>query len=67
MLDIYFKLLNSMIMEYLVLFAPSVNGLATKRNDEQVLLTVEELTVLIDMLEDERLRRWSEENVIATL
>ena len=56
-----------MIMEYLVLFAPSVNGLATKRNDEQVLLTVEELTVLIDMLEDERLRRWSEENVIATL
>jgi hypothetical protein len=56
-----------MIMEYLVLFAPNVNGLATKRGDEQAQLTVEEITMLIVMLEDEKLRRWSEENVIATL
>lgn len=56
-----------MVMEYTILFAPNVNGLVTKRGDEQALLTVEELTVLIDMLVDERLRRWSEENIIATL
>jgi hypothetical protein len=48
-------------MEYLVLFAPEVNGLATKRNDVQTQLTIEELSKLIDMLEDERLRVWSEQ------
>jgi hypothetical protein len=48
-------------MEYLVLFAPQVNGLATKRNDIQTELSVEELSKLIDMLENEKLRVWSEQ------
>lgn len=47
-------------MEYLVLFAPEVNGLATKRNDVQTQLTVEELRKLIDMLDDELMRVWYE-------
>jgi hypothetical protein len=47
-------------MEYLVLFAPEIGALATKRNDVQTQLTVEELRKLIDMLDDELLRVWSE-------
>lgn len=47
-------------MEYLVLFAPEIGALATKRNDVQTQLTVEELRKLIDMLDDELMRVWSE-------
>lgn len=48
-------------MEYLVLFAPEIGALATKRNDKQTQLTVEELRKLIDMLDDELMRVWYEQ------